>query len=113
MLPKSERADDAWRVIAALVDAARQRHGITREIPVHAVGSKRPARCAGVADRHPAAGRESLRLRPHGFRARPSWRDFAGAMRSVPDSSRIRWSRAKCEIAAAALGATVSCPRTT
>jgi citrate lyase subunit beta/citryl-CoA lyase len=102
VLPKPERADDALEQITAL-DAARQRHGIGREIPVH------------VLIETPGALREAWQIAalPHVESIDFGLMDFvsahhgaipATAMRSPGQFTHPLIARAKCEIAAAALG---------
>ena len=102
VLPKAERADDALEQITAL-DAARRRHGIVREIPVH------------VLIETPGALREAWRIAafPHVESLDFGLMDFvsahhgaipATAMRSPGQFAHPLIARAKCEIATAALG---------
>ena len=102
VLPKSERADDALAQIAAL-DAARQRHGITREIPVHVLietpGALREAWQIATLPRV-----ESLDFGLMDFVSAHHGAIPAGAMRSPGQFAHPLVTRAKCEIAAAALG---------
>lgn len=105
VLPKPEGAADAERQIAAL-DAARARHGVAREIPVH------------VLIETPGALRDAWRIAalPHVESIDFGLMDFvsahhgaipASAMRSPGQFSHPLIVRAKCEIAAAALGSGV------
>ena len=102
VLPKSERADDALAQITAL-DAARQRHGITREIPVHVLietpGALREAWQIATLPRV-----ESLDFGLMDFVSAHHGAIPAGAMRSPGQFAHPLVTRAKCEIAAAALG---------
>lgn len=102
VLPKSERADDALAQITAL-DAARQRHGITREIPVHVLietpGALREAWQIATLPRV-----ESLDFGLMDFVSAHHGAIPAGAMRSSGQFAHPLVTRAKCEIAAAALG---------
>ena len=102
VLPKAERADDALTQISAL-DAARARHAIDREIPVH------------VLIETPGALREAWQIAalPHVESIDFGLMDFvsahhgaipAAAMRSPGQFEHPLVARAKCEIAAAALG---------
>jgi citrate lyase subunit beta/citryl-CoA lyase len=102
VLPKPECADDALMQIAAL-DDARRRHGIAREIPVH------------VLIETPGALREAWRIAalPHVESLDFGLMDFvsahhgaipAAAMTSPGQFAHPLIVRAKCEIAAAALG---------
>jgi len=102
VLPKPERANDALEQITAL-EAARERHDIEREIPVH------------VLIETPGALREAWQIAalPHVESIDFGLMDFvsahhgaipATAMRSPGQFSHPLIVRAKCEIAAAALG---------
>ena len=102
VLPKAERADDALEQIAAL-DDLRKRHGIARAIPVHV-----------LIETHGAL-REAWQIAalPHVESLDFGLMDFvsshhgaipAGAMRSPGQFDHPLVARAKCEIAAAALG---------
>jgi citrate lyase subunit beta/citryl-CoA lyase len=102
VLPKPECAADAQTQIAAL-DAARNRHDIVREIPVH------------VLIETPGAVREAWQIAalPHVESIDFGLMDYvsahhgaipATAMRSPGQFDHPLISRAKCEIAAAALG---------
>jgi citrate lyase subunit beta/citryl-CoA lyase len=105
VLPKPESADDAKRQIEAL-DQARHRHGIARSIPVH------------VLIETPGALREVWHIAslPHVESIDFGLMDFvsahqgaipAMAMRSPGQFSHPLIVRAKCEIAAAALGCSI------
>jgi citrate lyase subunit beta/citryl-CoA lyase len=102
VLPKPESADDVLVQIAAL-DEMRSRHGIAREIPVH------------VLIETPAALHEAWAIArlPHVETLDFGLMDYvsahhcaipASAMRSPGQFSHALVARAKCEIAAAALG---------
>jgi citrate lyase subunit beta/citryl-CoA lyase len=102
VLPKPECADDALIQIAAL-DELRAQHGIEREIPVH------------VLIETPGALREAWHIArlPHVESIDFGLMDFvsahhgaipAAAMRSPGQFAHPLIARAKCEIAAAALG---------
>ncbi|MBI1887078.1 MAG: CoA ester lyase [Nitrosomonadales bacterium] len=102
VLPKPETADDALTQITAL-DQLRDRYGITREIPVH------------VLIETPGALHEAWEIArlPHVEVLDFGLMDFvsahhgaipATAMRSPGQFSHALVVRAKCEIAAAALG---------
>ena len=102
VLPKPECADDALAQISAL-DDLRARHGITRAIPVHV-----------LIETHGAL-REAWQIAalPHVESLDFGLMDFvsahhgaipAGAMRSPGQFEHPLVTRAKCEIAAAALG---------
>ncbi|MDE2117952.1 MAG: CoA ester lyase [Betaproteobacteria bacterium] len=102
VLPKPERADDALTQIAAL-DELRSSHGIAREIPVH------------VLIETPGALHEAWEIArlPHVEVLDFGLMDFvsahhgaipAAAMRSPGQFSHALVVRAKCVIAAAALG---------
>jgi len=102
VLPKAEGAADVGKQIAAL-DAARARHGITREIPVH------------VLIETPGAVREAWQIAclPHVESLDFGLMDYVSAHHGAIPSSAMRSPgqfdhplivRAKCEIAAAALG---------
>ncbi|MDK9726030.1 MAG: aldolase/citrate lyase family protein [Sterolibacteriaceae bacterium MAG5] len=102
VLPKPERADDVLEQIEAL-DDARRRHGIEREIPVH------------VLIETPGALREAWQIAalPHVESIDFGLMDFvsghhgaipATAMRSPGQFEHPLIVRAKCEIAAAAIG---------
>jgi citrate lyase subunit beta/citryl-CoA lyase len=102
VLPKPECAADAQTQIAAL-DAARARHGIAREIPVH------------VLIETPGAVREAWQIAalPHVESLDFGLMDYvsahhgaipATAMRAPGQFDHPLIARAKCEIAAAALG---------
>lgn len=102
VLPKPEVADDVLTQITAL-DNLRDRYGITREIPVH------------VLIETPGALHEAWEIArlPHVEILDFGLMDFvsahhgaipATAMRSPGQFSHILVTRAKCEIAAAALG---------
>ena len=102
VLPKPECAADARTQIAAL-DAARARHGIAREIPVH------------VLIETPGAVREAWQIAalPHVESIDFGLMDYVSAhhgaipgaaMRSPGQFDHPLIARAKCEIAAAALG---------
>jgi citrate lyase subunit beta/citryl-CoA lyase len=102
VLPKPESADDALTQISAL-DDARRRHDIGREIPVH------------VLIETPGALREAWQIAalPHVESLDFGLMDFvsahhgaipADAMRSPGQFTHPLIVRAKCEIAAAALG---------
>jgi len=102
VLPKPECADDALTQISAL-DQARRRHGIKRDIPVH------------VLIETPGALREAWQIAalPHVESIDFGLMDFVSAhhgaipgeaMRSPGQFTHPLVVRAKCEIAAAALG---------
>ena len=102
VLPKAECADDALTQINAL-DEARHRHGIRREIPVH------------VLIETPGALHQAWQIAalPHVESIDFGLMDFVSAhhgaipgeaMRSPGQFSHPLIARAKCEIAAAALG---------
>jgi citrate lyase subunit beta/citryl-CoA lyase len=102
VLPKPECADDALAQISAL-DDARRRHGINREIPVH------------VLIETPGALREAWQIAalPHVESLDFGLMDFVSAHHGAIPSDAMRSPgqfahplivRAKCEIAAAALG---------
>ena len=102
VLPKPEMADDVLTQITAL-DELRNRHGIAREIPVH------------VLIETPGALHEAWQIArlPHVEILDFGLMDFvsahhgaipAAAMRSPGQFSHTLVARAKCEIAAAALG---------
>jgi citrate lyase subunit beta/citryl-CoA lyase len=102
VLPKAERADDALEQITAL-DDLRSRHGIEREIPVH------------ILIETPGALNEAWEIArlPHVESLDFGLMDFvsahhgaipAAAMRSPAQFEHPLIRRAKCEIAAAALG---------
>ena len=102
VLPKPECAADAQTQIAAL-DAARARHGIAREIPVH------------VLIETPGAVRDAWQIAalPHVESIDFGLMDYvsahhgaipATAMRSPGQFDHPLIARAKCEIATAALG---------
>ncbi len=102
VLPKVGNADDALAQISAL-DEVRARHGITREIPVH------------VLIETPGALHEAWQIAalPHVESIDFGLMDFVSAhhgaipgsaMRSPGQFSHPLIARAKCEIAAAALG---------
>ena len=102
VLPKPEMADDVLTQITAL-DELRSRYGITREIPVH------------VLIETPGALHEAWQIArlPHVEVLDFGLMDFvsshhgaipASAMRSPGQFNHILVARAKCEIAAAALG---------
>jgi citrate lyase subunit beta / citryl-CoA lyase len=102
VLPKPECADDVLAQISAL-DDARRRHGIDREIPVH------------VLIETPGALREAWQIAalPHVESLDFGLMDFVSAHHGAIPSSAMRSPgqfthplivRAKCEIAAAALG---------
>lgn len=102
VLPKPECADDALTQISAL-DEARRRHGVAREIPVH------------VLIETPGALREAwpIAALPHVESLDFGLMDFvsahhgaipAKAMHSPGQFEHPLIVRAKCEIAAAALG---------
>jgi citrate lyase subunit beta / citryl-CoA lyase len=102
VLPKPELADDVLIQISVL-DEIRSRHGITREIPVH------------VLIETPGALHEAWEIArlPHVETLDFGLMDFvsahhcaipASAMRSPGQFSHTLVARAKCEIAAAALG---------
>jgi citrate lyase subunit beta/citryl-CoA lyase len=102
VLPKPEMADDVLTQITAL-DELRNRYGITREIPVH------------VLIETPGALHEAWQIArlPHVEVLDFGLMDFvsahhgaipASAMRSPGQFSHTLVARAKCEIAAAALG---------
>jgi len=102
VLPKAECADDALTQIGAL-DEARQRHGVRREIPVH------------VLIETPGALHEAWQIAalPHVESIDFGLMDFVSAhhgaipgaaMRSPGQFSHPLIARAKCAIAAAALG---------
>jgi citrate lyase subunit beta/citryl-CoA lyase len=102
VLPKPEMADDVLTQITAL-DELRNRYGITREIPVH------------VLIETPGALHEAWKIArlPHVETLDFGLMDFvsahhgaipASAMRSPGQFSHTLVARAKCEIAAAALG---------
>jgi citrate lyase subunit beta/citryl-CoA lyase len=102
VLPKAERADDALEQICAL-DAARTRHGIEREIPVHVLietpGGLREAWQIAALPRV-----ESLDFGLMDFVSAHHGAIPAAAMRSPGQFEHPLVARAKCEIAAAALG---------
>ena len=102
VLPKPECADDALTQISGL-DEARRRHGIEREIPVH------------VLIETPGALREAWQIAalPHVESLDFGLMDFVSAHHGAIPSEAMRSPgqfthplivRAKCEIAAAALG---------
>ncbi|MBI5660111.1 MAG: CoA ester lyase [Nitrosomonadales bacterium] len=102
VLPKPESADDVLTQITAL-DNLRERHGIAREIPVH------------VLIETPGALHEVWEIArlPHVETLDFGLMDFVSAHRGAIPSSAMRSpgqfdhalvARAKCEIAAAALG---------
>jgi len=102
VLPKPECADDALEQITT-IDALRTRHGVTRAIPVH------------VLIETPGALREAWQIAalPHVESIDFGLMDFvsahhgaipAAAMRSPGQFDHPLIRRAKCEIAAAALG---------
>ncbi|HZV54589.1 MAG TPA: aldolase/citrate lyase family protein [Rhodocyclaceae bacterium] len=102
VLPKPERADDALEQITAL-NAVRARHGIERAIPVHVLietpGALHEAwQIAALPDV------ESLDFGLMDFVSAHHGAIPAAAMRSPGQFEHPLVARAKCEIAAAALG---------
>jgi citrate lyase subunit beta / citryl-CoA lyase len=102
VLPKPERVDDALEQITAL-DAARARHGVAREIPVHVLietpGALRDAWRIAALPRV-----ESLDFGLMDFVSAHHGAIPSSAMRSPGQFAHPLIARAKCEIAAAALG---------
>lgn len=102
VLPKPECAADAQTQIAAL-DAARARHGIAREIPVHVlIETPGALHEAWAIARLPHV--ESLDFGLMDFVSAHHGAIAASAMRSPGQFDHPLIARAKCEIAAAALG---------
>ncbi|MDZ4253976.1 MAG: aldolase/citrate lyase family protein [Sulfuritalea sp.] len=102
VLPKVGNADDALTQIAAL-DEARQRHGIAREIPVHVLietpGALHEAWQIAALPRV-----ESIDFGLMDFVSAHHGAIPGSAMQSPGQFSHPLIARAKCEIAAAALG---------
>ena len=102
VLPKPETAKDVAIQIAAL-DEMRSRHGISREIPVHVL-IETPGALHEVWDIARLPHVESLDFGLMDFVSEHHGAIPATAMRSPGQFSHALVSRAKCEIAAAALG---------
>jgi citrate lyase subunit beta/citryl-CoA lyase len=102
VLPKANCADDALEQITALNDLRRQ-FGVTREIPVHVlIETPRALREAWQIAALP--GVESIDFGLMDFVSSHHGAIPAGAMRSPGQFEHPLVTRAKCEIAAAALG---------
>ena len=104
-LPKAENADDALTQIVAL-DELRARHGITREIPVHVL-IETPGALHDVWRIAALPRVESIDFGLMDFVSAHHGAIPGSAMRSPGQFSHPLIARAKCEIAAAALGNSV------
>ncbi len=102
VLPKPELADDVLTQITAL-DELRGRYGITREIPVHVL-IETPGALHEVWEIARLPHVEILDFGLMDFVSAHHGAIPAAAMRSPGQFSHILVARAKCEIAAAALG---------
>jgi citrate lyase subunit beta/citryl-CoA lyase len=102
VLPKAECADDAQRQITVL-DELRQRHSITRRIPVHVL-IETPGALRDVWQIAALPHVESLDFGLMDFVSSHHGAIPATAMRSPGQFEHPLIVRAKCEIAAAALG---------
>ena len=105
VLPKPERADDV-RVQLAALDVARVRHGIERAIPVHVL-IETPGALRDVWQIAALPGVESIDFGLMDFVSGHHGAIPATAMRSPGQFEHPLIVRAKCEIAAAALGSNV------
>ena len=104
-LPKAENADDALTQIVAL-DELRARHGITREIPVHVL-IETPGALHDVWRIAALPRVESIDFGLMDFVSAHHGAIPGSAMRSPGQFSHPLIARAKCEVAAAALGNSV------
>ena len=104
-LPKAENADDALTQIVAL-DEARARHGVRREIPVHVL-IETPGALHDVWRIAALPRVESIDFGLMDFVSAHHGAIPGSAMRSPGQFSHPLIARAKCEIAAAALGNSV------
>lgn len=102
VLPKPDCADDVCIQITALNDV-RQRHGIAREIPVHVL-IETPGALHEVWQIAALPGVESIDFGLMDFVSSHHGAIPDSAMRSPGQFSHPLIARAKCEIAAAALG---------
>ncbi len=102
VLPKPENADDVLTQITAL-DNLRSRHGITREIPVHVL-IETPGALHDVWEIARLPHVETLDFGLMDFVSAHHGAIPSSAMRSPGQFSHALVARAKCEIAAAALG---------
>ena len=102
VLPKPENAGDALAQITAL-DELRNRHGIAREIPVHVL-IETPGALHEVWEIARLPHVEVLDFGLMDFVSAHHGAIPAAAMRSPGQFSHVLVVRAKCEIAAAALG---------
>ncbi len=102
VLPKPENADDVATQIAA-IDELRNRHGIIREIPVHVL-IETPGALHEVWEIARLPHVETIDFGQMDFVSAHHGAIPAAAMRSPGQFSHALVVRAKCEIAAAALG---------
>src|SRR3989338_6773610 len=102
VLPKPENAGDVLTQITAL-DELRNRHGIAREIPLHVL-TETPGALHEVWERPRLSHVETLDFGLMDFVSAHHGAIPAAAMRSPGQFSHALIVRAKCEIAAAALG---------
>ena len=102
VLPKPENADDALTQITAL-DELRNRYGIAREIPVHVL-IETPGALHDVWEITRLPHVETLDFGLMDFVSAHHGAIPSSAMRSPGQFEHVLVARAKCEIAAAALG---------